>query len=60
MNRKYALTALLLLLALAFSPMANFHAGQAREVVSKPAITTITIWYEGESPTVLDEIVAGF
>ena len=60
MNRKYALTALLLLLALAFSPMTNSLADQAREVVSKPAITTITIWYEGESPTVLDEIKAGF
>src|SRR5512139_3801787 len=60
MNRKYVLTILLLLLALAFSPMANSLSGQAREFVSKPAMTTITIWYEGESPTVLEEIAAGF
>ena len=60
MNRKSILTALLLLLALAFSPMANSRAGQPRGVAAKPDMTTITIWHDESEPLVLEEIAAGF
>jgi arabinogalactan oligomer/maltooligosaccharide transport system substrate-binding protein len=60
MNRKYVLTALLLLCALAFSPMVHSSPSQAREIISKPTITTIKLWHDIEDSLVLEYIAAGF
>jgi arabinogalactan oligomer/maltooligosaccharide transport system substrate-binding protein len=60
MIRKSALTALSLLLVVVISPIVNPLSGQAQSNASTSATTTVTIWFEGESPTVLEEIATGF
>jgi len=60
MSKKSVLIALFLQLTLTFIPMGYSPSAEARGPAARSTITTITIWYEGESPTVLEEIEAGF